>query len=259
MPDYKPILFNTDMVKAILEGRKTQTRRIVKPKGRLAEEGYIVIDEGKSRPFMPGYLSFCVSDGISTRYLDIKKPANAGDILWVREAFDNVEVGHPWYYRADGDLRPKGWKGESWMPSIHMPKEAARIFLKVKDVRVELLQNIRLFDALNEGITHLYDNLSDEEYESWAAKTGYAGTKKADWPYTNYLWHGHFGAHGTGNKLSDAWPCQFSGYESPRDSFSSLWNSTVPLEDWSVYGWEANPWVWVIQFERCEKPKGWCS
>lgn len=57
--------------------------------------------------------------------------------------------------------------------------------------------------------------------------------------------------------MSDSWKYQYSSYDSARDSFSSLWNTTVPLNDWDNYGWEVNPWVWVIEFERCDRPEGW--
>jgi len=271
----KPILFNTEMVKAILECRKTQTRRIIKP--RYGGELEVHDDVGGVR---------CLSERCGTLCRGLVPPCEVGDVLWVRETWrpakgtmheliwgrlvesnnwhDGFEYKDGFYHFPDGfeesgdlshlsEIRSIG----KWHPSIHMPKEAARIFLRVKDVRVEPLQSIRLFDALNEGITHLYDNLSDAEYERWAAVSGYAGKEKADWPYTNYLWHGHFGSCGLGNRMYDAWPYQFSSYENPRDSFSSLWNSTVDLKEWDKYGWDANPWVWVIEFERCDKPEGW--
>ena len=230
----KPILFNTEMVKAIIAGSKTKTRRIIKPQPtnpRWNNIGWLGWDDGH------GYR--------------MKIPCEAGDILWVRETWSEMPYGY--VYRAD-DENPAGWDADDrWHPSIHMPKEAARIFLKVRNVWPERLQSISHFDSLNEGIAHLYDNLSDAEYESWASRSGYHRKEKSEWPYINYLWHGHFGSCGTGNRISDAWPYQFSGYESPRDSFSSLWNSTVPLKDWEEYGWDANPWVWVIEFERCNR------
>ncbi len=234
----KPILFNTEMVKAILEGRKTQTRRIIKPQPtnpRWNNIGWLGWDDGH------GY--------------HMKPPCEPGDILWVRETWSEMPYG--FVYRAD-DEKPEGWEhDDKWRPSIHMPKDAARIFLRVKQVWLEQLQSIRRFDALSEGITHLYDNLTDAEYQEWAARTGYAGKEKADWPYTNYLWHGHFGSCGLGNRISDAWPYQFSSYEDSIGSFSSLWNSTVDLKDWDKYGWDANPWVWVIVFERFDRPEWW--
>lgn len=232
----RPILFNTEMVKAILDGRKTQTRRIIKPQPsnpRWNNIGWIGWDDGH------GYR--------------MKSPCEVGDVLWVRETW--AEMPHGFVYRADGE-KHEGWDREDrWRPSLYMPKEAARIFLKVRNVRVERLQSISHFDAINEGIGHIFDNLTDADYKSWAARSGYAGKEKSDWPYTNYLWHGNFGTCGTGNKISDAWPYQYRGYENPRYSFSSLWNSTVPMKNWDQYGWEANPWVFVIAFERCEMPE----
>lgn len=193
----RPILFNTEMVKAILEGRKTQTRRIVKPNTRkFRDAGYIVIDKINDTS-LPRYSSFQISDGLDERCIMIEKPFNVGDVLWVRETFCDVSLGHPWYYKADGDLRPEGWKGERWIPSIHMPKEAARIFLKVKGVRAELLRDMNDSDLENEG------------FRDWIR-------------------------------------------------FISLWNSTIKSADCDKYDWNANPWVWVIEFERCEKPEGWC-
>lgn len=255
MPDFKPILFNTAMVKAILEGRKTQTRRIIKPQPanpRWNNVGWLGWDDGH------GYR--------------MKPPCMVGDVLWVRETWCDPYPENPFVpfaYKADfpmhwdadrtehGDPITIAAEEMKWKPSIHMPREAARIFLLVKDVRVERLQDIGCFDSLNEGIAHLYDNLSDAEYESWASRSGYHRKKKSEWPYINYLWHGHFGSCGTGNRISDAWPYQFSSYEDPCGSFSSLWNSTVDLKDWDKYGWDANPWVWVIKFERVENPANW--
>jgi len=114
--------------------------------------------------------------------------------------------GHSiYYYRADGDLRPEGWRGK-WRPSIHMPKEAARIWLKVTNVRVERLQEITIDGIRNEGISSMAVHAGDMEI---ALK---------EW--------------------------------------KNLWNSTIKKTDLDSYGWEANPWVWVIEFERCEKPEG---
>lgn len=232
---YKPILFNTEMVKAILDGRKTQTRRTCK-------------GQGECNPVQCGY----------------HPPFKPGDILWVREAWCDPapDISYsPILYKADFPMHwdaeetehgdPVDLKAEDykWRPSIHMPREYARIFLRVKDVRAERLQNITEQDSISEGITRLYDNLTSVEYEIWAKRSG-RFEKQSEWPWNNYLWHGHFGTYGTGNRMSDAWPYQFSGYENPRDSFSSLWNSTVQLKDWHDNGWAANPWVWVIEFER---------
>lgn len=249
MPDFKPILFNTAMIKAILEGRKTQTRRLVKQPPIV---GDILHDEK----------GWYYDDGTKNGHTLIP-PCNPGDILWVRETWDNVPVSHGghfrfvgrYYYKVDGDLRPDGWRG-NWHPSIHMPKEAARIFLLVKDVRVERLQEITKQDAISEGISRLFDCLTKAEYEEWANRSG-VQVPQNEQPWNNYLWHGHFGVHGMGNRISNAWPWQLSGYANPRGSFSSLWNRTVDLKDWDKYGWDANPWVWVIKFERVENPANW--
>ena len=160
--EIKPILFNTEMVRAILDGRKTCTRRIVK--------------DGIPDDAMWGYTAFTPKGYISCRgvYADgygegfYKLPYQPGDILYVRETWCGLpvnEAGHMrghtiYYYKADGDLRPEGWRG-AWRPSIHMPKEAARIWLKVTDVRVERLQEMTLKDFKAEGIYDEYKTYSE--------------------------------------------------------------------------------------------------
>lgn len=143
-------------------------------------------------------------------------------------------------------------KYPGWVSPYFIPKEAARLFLRVKEVRVERLQDITVEQVVKEGISKMYDNTPDEEYQDWSKRVC-QGKKKEEWPYSNYLWHGNFGLCGTGNKLSDAWKYQCSGYESAIGSFSSLWNTTVKLSEWDRYGWEVNPWVWVIEFERISR------
>src|SRR5690554_1117458 len=130
----KPILFNTEMVKAIMDGRKTQTRRIVKP--QLHQK---VIKICEVDPL--GYMSYQVDD----RYLDGWRSAKAsyckGDILWVRETWGKKD-GH-YFYKAGHELLVDGEPLiNRWHPSIHMPREAARIFLRVTNVRVERLHEI---------------------------------------------------------------------------------------------------------------------
>lgn len=196
----KPILFNTDMVRAILDGRKTCTRRVVKPTPK-----YFEVNEN------PVYI-YDAEPAMGRIY----PPCQPEDVLYVRETWCGLSVneaghfrGHPiYYYRADGDLRPEGWRG-AWHPSIHMPKEAARIWLKVTDVRVERLQDITENGIKNEGI-----RLKQKDCVS-----------KFDYISELYL------------------------------LFSRLWESTIKKSDLDRYGWYANPWVWVISFERCEKPE----
>ena len=215
----KPILFNkqisTEMVRAILDGRKTCTRRLVKflPGENSQWTGYIkdglMLYNGRNEP--------CIR----------KVPYQLGDILYVRETWCGLpvnEAGHMrghtiYYYKADGELRPKGWRG-TWHPSIHMPKEASRIWLKVTDVRVERLQSITVEGAIREG----------------------AEGEKCH--------HTNAGAFGCTDCMNTGW------IEPPQVEFMQIWNSTIKKSDIDRYGWDANPWVWVIEFERCEKPEG---
>ena len=227
----RPILFNTEMVKAILDGRKTCTRRIVKPQPK-SNLCYTFAGGGCGTW---GYPSLSAHEIWGEEYKlpeDITKddfekqwnpPCHTDDILYVRETwqkaglvddFDHVIDGTEKYYYAAGPETPcfDFWvdpeTGEHkdcmpWKPSIHMPKEAARIWLKVKDVRVVRLQSITETGAINEGC------INDIEY-----------------------------AKG----------------KSARSHFIGLWNRTIKKSDLDKYGWSANPWVWVIEFERCEKP-----
>lgn len=254
----KPILFNTEMVRTILDGRKTVTRRLVKPQhliGILPDKCKNGLPENflkeKKLMFKP-YCDMTDKELVKTAY---QPPCQSGDILYVRETWcDDRQFTHDdtpgqYFYRADNIFL-----NAKWRPSIHMPKEAARIFLKVTDVRAERLQDITEAQAKAEGICRLYDDMSKEEYLKWAKRVGQMETQE-QCLYKNYLWHGNFGKYGTGNRLSDAWEYQYSGYSSAVSSFSSLWNATVELKDWTYYGWAGNPWVWVIEFERCEEPK----
>lgn len=104
----KPILFNTEMVRAILDGRKTQTRRVIKTTDGIPFSEYSDI---AARRFI--YDSNAIH----------KSPYSIGDTMWVRETFDDVALGHPWFYKADGDLRPECWKGENWHPSTCRRKQ----------------------------------------------------------------------------------------------------------------------------------------
>lgn len=186
-----PILFNMKMVRAILDGRKSCTRRIIKPQ----PQGYFEVSEE------PLYIYD--TDGKQGK---ITPPYQPGDILYVRETFIQV-AAHIFWYKADD----KPWMSKDllWKPSIHMPKEAARIWLKVTDVRVERLQDITGLSVQKEGI-----ELDPKKCAS-----------KFDFITELFL------------------------------LFQELWDSTIKKSDLDSYGWDANPYVWVIEFERCEKPK----
>ena len=198
----KPILFNTDMVRAILEDRKTVTRRVVKPQPQESEtnphrltSGCYYFDVPSKR--FPGDL-----DRIVGPYWP---PYQPGDTLWVRETWahpskEEIARGtdkNIFLYRADVPSVPYAW--DHWNPSIHMPREAARIFLRVTGVRVERLRDVKYFDCLAEGIP--YRQMETDIVQD----------------------------------------------------FSTLWDNTIKPADRAAYGWAANPWVWVIQFERAEE------
>ena len=202
----KPILFNTEMVRAILDGRKSCTRRIVKPQQLIvmlpdkckngAPEEFL---KEKKLMFKP-YCDMTDIELINTAY---KAPYQPGDILYVRETWKKAPNGY--YYYEDWQRNDIA-DVTKWKPSIHMPKEAARIWLKVTDVRGERLQEITIDGIRNEGLS------------SMAVHSGDMEIALKEW--------------------------------------ENLWNSTIKKSDLDSYGWEANPWVWVIEFERCEKPEG---
>lgn len=194
----KPILFNTEMVRAILEGRKTVTRRVVKPQpwDSVFCDGHEFIPDnyGDSKP--TGFICEKCGQGVCPPYS--KYPVGEAlfrpycwpdDILYVRETWAKSMAGAYMYKATDNPIII-----DRWHPSIHMPKEAARLFLRVTDVRAERLQDIDDDGVVSEGL-----------------KIG--------------------------------------------DDFDVLWDSTIKKADLPLYGWDANPWVWVIEFERCEKPE----
>ena len=193
----KPILFSTPMVRAILDGRKTQTRRVIK------------IDDAPEN----WKKSIAGTSIVRTSPYDAKLSRYApGDILWVRETWTpfcvnktscrNSILAHPDYcYKATVDKDCVDKLGCKWRPSIHMPRAAARIFLRVTNVRAERLQEISEANAIKEGLIRT---------------------------------------------ILDG-----AVFISAKGHFRVLWDS---LNAKSGYGWDTNPWVWVIGFERCEKP-----
>lgn len=206
-----PILFNTEMVRAILDGRKDATRRIVK--------GFIPDDAvwGYTAFTPKGYISCrgTFADGYGEKFF--KLPCEPGDILYVRETWKKAPNGYFYYEDWQKDDIADVTK---WKPSIYMPKEAARIWLKVTDVRVERLQDITEEQACMEG-TDPWDEAC----------------------YENNGWH---------PTLSDP---DSGGDPNMIDGFHKLWNSTIKKSDLDSYGWEANPYVFVIEFIRIDKPE----
>lgn len=231
----KPILFNTEMVRAILDGRKSCTRRIVKPE----PQGYFEVNEN------PVYIY-----DMDWNQGRITPPYQPGDILYVRETFawqpcwdcgmdaeqggceneaerrlhDKKKEYGCYMYRASCEDNEYP-SADTWHPSIHMKKDIARIWLKVTDVRVERLQEMKPVDVIKEGAyPDCWDCLNT--YEESGSQCCY-GTEE-----------------------------QCSQCDGVMMEWEKLWNSTIKKTDLDSYGWNANPWVWVIEFERCKKPKG---
>jgi len=205
----KPILFNTEMVQAILQGRKTFTRRVIKEIDN--NYGYLGLSKDECCAKEDNTAIFYRKT--TNLKLRIKMPYRVGDILYVRETWriqsmKNYGKRVKFLYKAEynkelrevslsesryDDMIKYSFKN-GWQPSLFMPKEAARIFLEVIDVRVERLRDIKMHDAEKEGIIQM-------------------------------------------------------GKSYPLTIFKKIWNSTVNKKDINKYGWDVNPWVWVIEFK----------
>lgn len=200
----KPILFNTEMVRAILDGRKTCTRRICKDANECTVPDMEFYNADRRTYAVHNFVDKEHMEQLSTA--ERTCPICTGDILYVRETWKEAPKGY--YYYED-------WQKDDiadvtkWKPSIHMPKEAARIWLKVTDVRVERLQEISEDGAKAEGAN--FKNGKNVGFEEKMNRTAI-------------------------------------------ERFTEIWNSTIKKSDIDRYGWDANPLVWVIEFERCEKP-----
>lgn len=223
----KPILFNTEMVRAILDGRKSCTRRLVKND----------VEAVLNSPYHKAHPEVEDKQIISKL---CNPPYQPGDILYIRETWawcpcwdcgldvEETGCGHEQEQKYNDEKKEHGCyiyrascadneypSVDTWHPSIHMPKEVARIWLKVTNVRVERLQEITEDGCIAEGI----------------------------YPSNCRGCNATFGCD----------TCPHEGYDEV-DEFADLWNSTIKKSDFDCYGWDANPWVWVIEFERCEKP-----
>lgn len=220
----RPILFQGDMVRAILAGTKTQTRRLAKfkpldPGLNLRFSGLSVERRGDAWLLSSRGAGGCWND----RTEPLRCPYGAsGDRLWVREAFMHEPADYCWeasvsipcrpastVYRADvqGDSAGAGWK-----PSIHMPRALSRLTLEVTGVRVERLQEISEADAMAEGVERTV--------------TGDGWRRYAD----------------EASELAGLAPCA-----SACASYRALWEQIN-----GAGSWEANPWVWVVEFRRLE-------
>jgi len=186
----RPILFKGEMVRAILDGRKAQTRRAIKPAPTINGVGAIFDEGDRQEDFVEPYWVFP----------ETCKYGKPGDTLWVRETWTqypfnfNPEPCDAWY-KATSNGPPPPFK---WRPSIYMPRWASRITLRITDIRVERLQDISEDDAKAEGVKPL----------DYAA---------------------HHVAAGCGARIA----------------FEQLWTTIN-----GPGAWDANPWVWVVAFER---------
>lgn len=220
--EIKPILFNTEMVRAILDERKSCTRRLVK----YDVEAVLNSPYHKAHPE--------VEDKQIISKL-CNPPYHTGDILYIRETWawcpcwdcgldvEETGCGHEEEQRYNDEKKEHGCyiyrascedneypSADTWHPSIHMSKKAARIWMKVTNVKVERLQEIAEAGIRKEGV--------DVDPKECAGK----------FDFTSELFF----------------------------LFQRLWDSTIKKSDLDRYGWNASPWVWVIEFERCEKPEG---
>ena len=192
---FRPILFSTPMVQSILEGRKTQTRRVVKH--QPSEKGGLAFNDGEHPQMKCPY-------------------GEIGDVIWVRETMIYNKNSETFWPVADGysksvcEKTGKTFEYEKTIPAIYMPEQACRLFLKITDIRVERLQEITEEDAIAEGVDKygIQDNFAYKDYVN-----------------------------------------SKSSYGQAKNSFMSLWYLINGVESWMT-----NPWVWVISFERIEKP-----
>lgn len=185
----RPILFSGAMVRAILDGKKRQTRRVVKPAAP-----YVSTDSGLDIQWVLG---------------DLRCPyGEAGERLWVRETW--AQFHNAMIYAAT----PAMITVDKWKPSIHMPRWASRLTLGIKSVRVERIQDISEADAIAEGIRAERDTILPER--------------------TVYPLYGE-------------WEPLKQVTADPKWAYRTLWDSINAKRG---YGWEKNPWVWAIEFER---------
>lgn len=200
----KPIIFSTESVKTILDGRKTQTRRVIKhTDGTLPQSRESIF------------------------YSNVRQKYHVGDILYVKETYHpfcwmdvmkpkKERLTHDIEYKEDYIRNNAGNEFDvKWSSPLFMPRKYARIFLKVTDIRVERLQDISPSEAIREGVNK-YDVYEDGRF----------------FAYQDYS-----------QKACN----RFQGCVSPVGSYQTLWDSINLAKG---FGWNSNPYVWVVEFER---------
>lgn len=252
MTKERPILFSGGMVRAILDGRKTQTRRVVKPQFERAP-----VDVVDGVPSWDAPTNFGGEVQMNTSYGKPCPHGVPGDHLWVKETYFafgrwetrfNVKKARDEWHFVDittdsgreyqypesfapvatlprGDVTPSWWK----RPAIFMPRPASRILLQIGSVRVERLNDCSEADAAAEGVEPID---TERDYEDWSVCRRCGGTRL----YTAYS--------GQGGALpgTDCLDC-----DTHLKRYSQLWDSIN-----GAGAWEANPWVWVVEFKRIE-------
>ncbi len=239
----KPILFNMEMTQAIMAGRKNTTRRVIKPKYSNTDLKMFTNKYGtrlvERQNDAPADYSKTAADGTKrtichlTAIEEVKPKYKRGELLYIREtwriqaanrfqASAKIEFkaggesqtiqfangGNDDADRSDYDAFMEKWdNGQKWHPSIFMPKQAARIFLRVVDARVGQLQDMRQEDFIKEGVRLTTIEAAD----------------------------------------------LVIGCDRAWKRFASVWNGTMTPADRALYGWEANPWVWVYEFQQISK------
>jgi len=206
----KPILFSTSMVQAILEGRKTQTRRVIKPQPgpELKFFGWQV----------PEYTHVAFGNNFRIESKHRNPYGQSGDLLWVRETTIRNNNSNTYWPVADGYVKTADY--EKTIPSIHMPKAAARIWLQVKDVKVERVNDISEKDIIAEGVRIPVNGPNNVVFVLGEENSAisFLPERKEGEKYTQF------------QLLKAFW--------------AELWCKVN-----SRKSWDANPWVWVVEFE----------
>jgi len=215
-----PMLYSTPMVQAILRDveTKTKTRRTTRL-DKISPKATEIVRSDQWKKKGDWIARFEIEPGRYEATNIIRCPyGKSGDLLWVRETWASNNLpslnGGQTFYKADEQYGP--YNGMKWKPSIHMPKKAARIWLEVVSVNVERLQNITEEDANAEGVLLMQKDGAGSAYKDY-----------------------------TGKMLC---------LTSARDSFESLWRSINNDPKKPNTHWDANPWVWVVEFKKVEKP-----
>ena len=223
----KGIIFSGESVLAIMDGRKTMTRRVIKFPPSFSHADFNIY--GYEGPVNGKHL-FTWGRNINGAYFDgavgVNQPYSEGDVLWVREKWRTVDYEYHdckwsasieyadgskglrvfWYNNTDLGIPDDCiYSKTGWQPPRHMPREAARLFLRVTDVRVERVQDISTSNCEREGIASDIDRFNG------------LMTPHHDWIV---------------------------------GEFARLWDTINAKRG---YGWDSNPWVWVYEFERVER------